>query len=378
MSDNEIEDDKDTFADLDEKLQQKVTRRLSVTERNTLGKALDEVKKVSASYTDRGLSPWTFFIGQINIAITWYILGHNPESYWIFMVLKCYFYLGASWKIKIETKTDILYMLEFCWVAAHIYMTVLSFALLQVFGVESEWLRACTATKTGFMIFYGLANGPFAVAVIIFKNALVLHDIPNLASAFIHLTPSSLSWVLRWWAPKVMQTYPGIFDLPDPSKPFAESFWDLFLPTIGFYYCWFFFYVLYMYFVGRHHGSPWSKFDTLYFWTMKNDKSQAKFCGYDESTPEKRKRMGPIMKYMFIHNMLFGISPAIAYLCYMNFWVHTAWCCLLFVSCTYYGALRYYNMMTRYYIGKLEKMIKRDFGLTKLDESRSAKVEEKN
>lgn len=197
-----------------------------------------------------------------------YILGYFPESYWIFMMIKCYFYLGAKWKLNIETQSELFYMLEFCWVSAHIYMVALTFAMIQVLGYESSYMNAFTHSRWGWMIFFGLANGPFAVAVLMYKNALVLHDIPNLASAFIHLTPSSLSWVFRWWAPTVMATYPGIFNLADPAKPYEQSFWDLFLPTIGFYYVWFTLYIFYMYFVGRHHGSPWSKYDTLYFWTM--------------------------------------------------------------------------------------------------------------
>lgn len=78
-------------------------------------------------------------------------------------------------------------------------MIFLTCALLRVFGIEWNWLKEVTYNKTFFFVFWGIANGPFAFASLAFKNALVLHDIPNLASAFIHLTPSSLVWTLRWW-----------------------------------------------------------------------------------------------------------------------------------------------------------------------------------
>ena len=83
-------------------------------------------------------------------------------------------------------------------------MIFLTCALLSAFGVEWLWLKKVTYHKTAFYVFWGLANGPFAFSVIIFKNALVLHDLPNLASTFIHLTPVSLAWSFRWWANEIM------------------------------------------------------------------------------------------------------------------------------------------------------------------------------
>lgn len=117
---------------------------------------------------------------------------------------------------------------------------------------------------------WGIANGPFAFATLTFRNALVLHDIPNLASAFIHLTPSSLVWTLRWWQPAVDKRFPGIFDLPDLSKPNTESFLDLFLPAYVFYVIWGVFYLIWMIAYGRHHGLPHTeKYDTVFHETMR-------------------------------------------------------------------------------------------------------------
>ena len=175
--------------------------QLNYEEKAALAKAVVVVKKQAASYIEKGLSPSSFFSGQINIAFTMFMLGHSPEYYWIFQALKCYFYLGMTWKHKLKHKEEILYLTEFCWVACHVYMIHLTQALLGAAGVVSPWTTGCTNDKMKFYLYWGLANGPFAFSVIIFKNALVLHDLPNLASAFIHLTPSSLTWSLRWYAP---------------------------------------------------------------------------------------------------------------------------------------------------------------------------------
>lgn len=195
---------------------------MSKLERETLSRAVNEVRKVAERYTDEGLSPWTFCLGQIHIAILFYVIGHNPESYWILVMLKCYIYLFLSWKGKCESKTDLWYMIEFCWVTCHIYMIWLTIAFVSACGVQAEWLTDITYSKTHFFLFWGLANGPFAFSAIIFKNALVLHDIPNLASTFIHLTPSTLAWTARWWAVEIMARWNTddhmIFDLPDPTS----------------------------------------------------------------------------------------------------------------------------------------------------------------
>ena len=66
-----------------------------------------------------------------------------------------------------------------------------------------------------FYLFWGIANGPFALAVLALKNALVLHDLPNLASCFIHLSPCSLAWTLRWHANTINKKWPNIFNLPE-------------------------------------------------------------------------------------------------------------------------------------------------------------------
>lgn len=111
--------------------------------------------------------------------------------------MKCMFYLAVKWRYNWLDKRDTLYMTEFCWVACHLYMLYLILALGAAFGYDG--LKKYTFSRTLFILYWGLANGAFAWATIIFKNAIVLHDLPNLASAFIHLTPTSLTWTMRWW-----------------------------------------------------------------------------------------------------------------------------------------------------------------------------------
>jgi len=131
-------------------------------------------------------------------------------------MLKGTFYLYYTWTLKLKTRTDLFYMTEFCWVACHIYLTFLWCAL---YAIKWEWFRNITYNRTAFYGYWGIANGAFGFSAIAFKNALVFHDLPEFCSAFIHLTPVSLSWTLRWYANDVSKMFPGVFDLPDPTMP---------------------------------------------------------------------------------------------------------------------------------------------------------------
>ena len=58
-----------------------------------------------------------------------------------------------------------------------------------------------------------MANGPLASAAINLNNALVLHEIENMASCFIHLTPMLVTWTMRWKADRYDAAYPEIFQM---------------------------------------------------------------------------------------------------------------------------------------------------------------------
>ena len=163
-------------------------------------------------------------------------------------------------------------------------MIYLGSALLRALGMTSG--VPLSYSRYIFYGYWGFANGPFALAVILLGNALVLHDIPNLSSAFIHLSPCSLVWSLRWYSPQVMKAFPGIFDLPLPES--EETFMDLFAPSMTIYGIWWVAYMMYVVLIGRYHGIEDSKLDTQCRYTFRTNKGFAKFCGFDASTKESR------------------------------------------------------------------------------------------
>jgi hypothetical protein len=64
---------------------------------------------------------------------------------------------------------------------------------------------------------YFLCAGPLCWSIFIFRNAIVLHDVDQLTSTFIHLSPALLFWCWRWGGgmgpSAVAQAWPGMFDV---------------------------------------------------------------------------------------------------------------------------------------------------------------------
>ena len=83
----------------------------------------------------KSLSPGSFFFGLFNVALTCIIIGRYPQHYWIFQMIKCIYYLGASWVIKYDQK-EMLYMAEFCWFSCHLQMIWLILAFVAAMGVD--------------------------------------------------------------------------------------------------------------------------------------------------------------------------------------------------------------------------------------------------
>ena len=151
-----------------------------------------------------------------------------------------------------------------------------------------------------------------------------------MASSFIHLTPCSATWTMRWWAPVIMRKWPGVFDLPDPNEPMTETFWDIFLPGFTFYMIWFSIYTVWMISYGRFMGTQQHFYDTTYHYFMRT--SASKSIGYNSSHPSA---LSPVILFLIGHLIVCNIAIGISYIFWFNFYLHTALCLGLFCACTY-------------------------------------------
>ena len=105
------------------------------------------------------------------------------------------------------------------------------------------------STSKAFFIYWGLANGPFAAVVVVLQNALILHDLENIASCFIHLTPPLVTWSMRWYVDDIRENWGNIFGIPSLDDSIAFS--DVYVPAATFYIMWWVPYTLWMLAKGR-------------------------------------------------------------------------------------------------------------------------------
>ena len=131
---------------------------------------------------------------------------------------------------------------------------------------------------------------------------------------------------------------------------------DLFVPAMSVYFVWWVLYLVYVYLVGRFLGVPDSQYDTQIHYTFRTNKTMAGFCGYDGSTREGRSALVPQIKHQIFHALLVGAQTAFSCLMWHHYWVHSLFCFFILSVCAYNGAIRYYKMMTLYFIKNLETL----------------------
>lgn len=105
--------------------------------------------------------------------------------------------------------------------------------------VQGWTLQAIMFRRTNmqfFKVFFALANGPLLLAIILWDNKLLFHDVDKLTSLFIHICPALVSFCLRWNPPTVI----GASGQQEPLLNFADQEFtkDDFLYALAFYTLW--------------------------------------------------------------------------------------------------------------------------------------------
>lgn len=88
---------------------------------------------------------------------------------------------------------------------------------------------------------------------------------------------------------------------------------------------------------------------------MRTNPTAVAICGFDKENPSQ---IGPFIKYCLCHGFFFNLFIAWSYLVWLNFYAHTVVGVFLFTYATWNGAVRYFKMMTTYYVKHMEKLIK--------------------
>ena len=127
-----------------------------------------------------------FTIGVVNVALTTFLVGAHPTSFFLWHSPKAVLLIVSRWvAFRREKPARHLLLLDFCYFA-----NFLSLIYCWIWPRSHEL----------FQVLFLAANGPVAWSVLAFNQALVFHSWQHITSVFIHVSPMLLTYGLRWRA----------------------------------------------------------------------------------------------------------------------------------------------------------------------------------
>lgn len=333
----------------------KLTRRLSQVERDALTQALQEIKAVKQRLVEGGLSPLTFFVGLVTLCVSAFLLGKCPEHFWVVYSTQCVFILATRVNLG-KVDNTLLYFLDFCWVMNFFYACVSVVMMLDAFTQHNFFHPASRHPELGVAVFV-IACGPLALSVPAMANALVLHDIRNYSAAFIHMFPCVTCYTLKWHGDAVAAAWPGTFDSFRFTPMEAELSWfDMWKNAAVVYGVWWVLFAVWMVVHGRFQSKETTGMSTVYEFNVRRNKAVSAVLGIKD--PEKDfPRVVNVLKYMAMHAVLVlgGFLNGVA--CAKSWHWHTFICTFIVLTAMWNGAQRYYKIMTRFYVKKIEALV---------------------
>ena len=341
------------------------------TEEDGLRRALEIVQAQSRKLTNEDhLSPLSFCMGVLNVAVSAFMLGRAPQLYWAYAGIKSVALNGVSYHLK-RRDHQRLYLFDLCHVLSFAY-TAASVAALVAwsFPEARPAVAPYTSSPAAFRAAFALANGPLGVAVPTLANALVLHSPRQTAALFIHISPPIVTWAMRWHPEAHERGFPGILptrDLGDAEH--AVAYEALVAPALCTYFAWWLAFAAWMMLDGRRRGNVGTAgtagdkksktHDTVYHRTLGGAEANAlgKLAGYNPNASHKKT---PVAKYLLAHAVLCVALICVSPLFYRSYAAHTAFVCALLCCSVWNGARRYYWIMTKGYEKRLRALLPED------------------
>ena len=342
------------------------------TEEDGLRRALEIVQAQSRKLTNEDhLSPLSFCMGVLNVAVSAFMLGRAPQFYWSYAGVKSVALNGVSYHLK-RRDHQRLYLLDLCHVLSFAY-TAYSVAALAAWAFPEvrPAVAPYTSSPVAFRGAFALANGPLGVAVPTLANALVLHSPRQTAALFIHISPPIVTWALRWHPDAHERAFPGILpvrDLDDTEN--TVPYGALIAPALRLYFAWWLAFAAWMMLDGRRRGNAGragraddaatetntKTHDTVYHRTLGGAEANAlgKLAGYDPNASHKKT---PVVKYLLAHAVSCAALICVSPVFYRSYAAHTAFVCALLCCSVWNGARRYYWIMTKGYEKRLRALL---------------------
>ena len=183
-------------------------------------------------------------------------------------------------------------------------------------------------------------------------RSIVLHDIRAFSSTFIHLWPIIITLAFRTHPEQVLLTYPGLFDALTGIKDSSVDAGFFHLMQLGClsYFVWWIPYTIWMVLHGRFQNIEGTGANTVYVDAVQKNKIVRVILGIDGSTylgiAESASKLGPVLKYMFIHAIFCNMTFMWGILCYKYVQLHFVFCIICLSSALYNASMHYAYLMT--------------------------------
>ena len=311
--------------------------------------------------------------GVANAFVTAILAFRWPMHFWLWHLVKTF--VLVPWRyVRFKATKSEIYLLDWCYVVSWLINGLALFAVL-VNGAEYGSLNR-ELVRAGF----AMASGPLAWSVFVFRNSLVFHDVDNMTSVFIHLSPALLFWCIRWGAgmgPGVVNAHWHLFDVcddyaaadacvqsPDGEPNFAGWLWCdacpaqpaefLVYPALVYVFGWSIpYFVIILWWLG-----PWierSGKEILYDYFKK---VQPALCEWFEMRlgPIVGVRLAPRLGYMFLHFVSIIGFGATSFFLWHSFLLHTLFMVWLTLVAVHNGSTySFRNFAFRYAQKKLNE-----------------------
>lgn len=143
------------------------------------------MKLVKHIYTEqfiRQRDKYGFVFGILNIMLTSFLLGFNPQLYLKYYTYK-YILLISIRTCRYYHKKWFLYLVDFCY-----YSNLITLLFLHHLAPNTR----C------FNVVFMFSFGPLIFAIPLFRNSLVLHSLDRMTSTVLHFAAPLACYVVRW------------------------------------------------------------------------------------------------------------------------------------------------------------------------------------
>lgn len=279
----------------------------------------------------RTIDKLAFTIGVVNVILTAVIASRFPSilpiwySAWAIILIFVRFF-------EYHNQNFHYFMLDFC------YLANLIFIFYLFFYPSSPHLFILNMTN---------ANGPLLLAVVMWRNSLVFHDLDKITSTFIHCLPVIVSFIIRW--------FPESGEHAVCLNPECKvSFKDIILPHMALFIFWEVCYFLKTEVIDKKLLDADETIITSFRWLKRAEeqsKGEKKSLGYRFVTSFGEKYQ--ILMFMIVQATYHLTSICFVKFMYENMYIHLLVISLVFFVCIWNGGTFY---IVKFTVGYQKRM----------------------